>query len=345
MTTSPPPIEIIGGGLAGLSLGLALRRAGVPVTLFEAGGYPRHRVCGEFIAGLAPATIERLGLAPFLADALRHREVAWFLASTEKPARIQHLPAPALGLSRHALDARLAEAFVAAGGDLRTNTRATDLSPQPGRIFATGRRRGGTGDPWLGLKIHAHDFALARDLELHLGHDAYVGLSHVEDGATNVCGLFRRRALCAKGANLLLGYLQAAGLASLATRLGAARLDAVSFCAVAAVRFDRRVFPSDRVCLGDACAMIPPFTGNGMAMAFQSAEIALDPLVAYVRGSRAWPEAVREIQGALQRCFRLRLASADALHPFLLRPRRQRLLGALTRARLLPLRPLYAALH
>ena len=54
------PIEIIGGGLAGLSLGLALRRAGVPVTLYEAGSYPRHRVCGEFITGLSPTTISRL---------------------------------------------------------------------------------------------------------------------------------------------------------------------------------------------------------------------------------------------------------------------------------------------
>ena len=55
-------IEIIGGGLAGLSLGIALRRAGVPVALHEAGAYPRHRVCGEFIAGLEGSTIERLGL-------------------------------------------------------------------------------------------------------------------------------------------------------------------------------------------------------------------------------------------------------------------------------------------
>ena len=341
--TAPNPIEIIGGGLAGLSLGLALRRARVPVTLFEAGTYPRHRVCGEFITGLGAETIARLGLAPFLGDALQHREVAWFLDDSERAARIQTLPSPALGLSRYALDARLASAFVAAGGELRTNTRVTDLAPCAGRVFASGRRRGRS--PWLGLKIHAHNLPLERDLELHLGEHAYVGLSRIEGGAVNVCGLFRRRALCAKGENLLLGYLQAAGLAALAARLGAATLDADSFCAVAAVCFDRRVPPADRLCLGDACAMIPPFTGNGMAMAFQSAELALDPLLAYAHGAGAWDKVCRGLHTELRRHFRVRLASADALHPFLSEPPRQRVLRTLNRARLLPLRPLYAALH
>ena len=34
--------------------------------------------------------------------------------------------------------------------------------------------------------------------------------------------------------------------------------------------------------LGDAFSMIPPFTGNGMTMAFQSAQIALQPLIDYL---------------------------------------------------------------
>ncbi len=343
MTPPHQPVEIIGGGLAGLALGLALRRQGVAVTLFEAGRYPRHRVCGEFITGLDQTTITRLELAPFLRDALHHHAVAWFLDDSDQPARIQTLPSPALGLSRHALDARLADAFVAAGGDLRTGERVTDLTPRAGRVFALGRRRGRS--PWLGLKIHAAGLTLSRDLELHLGEDAYVGLARIETGEVNVCGLFRRRALCAKGANLLLGYLQAAGLGALASRLGGATLDMASFCAVAAVCFDDRVPDTAGVSLGDACAMIPPFTGNGMAMAFQSAEIARDPLLEYARGAAPWADVCQTINLALRRQFRVRLATADALHPFLLRPPRQRWLRTLNRAHLLPLRPLYAALH
>ena len=45
------PVTIVGGGLAGLTLGIALRENSVPVHIYEAGTYPRHRVCGEFISG------------------------------------------------------------------------------------------------------------------------------------------------------------------------------------------------------------------------------------------------------------------------------------------------------
>lgn len=335
------PIEIIGGGLAGLSLGLALRRNAVPVTIFEAGDYPRHRVCGEFIAGLDDRTIARLGLTTILADALRHHEVAWYIG--ERVTRIQQLPSPALGLSRYTLDARLAEAFVAAGGTLQTHTRATSTDEVEGRVFATGRRR--AESPWIGLKFHVTDLKLTRELELHLGDQAYVGLARIEQDRVNVCGLFRRRPLAAKGPELLLAYLRAANLPSLAERLAAVRPDEKSCCAVAAVEFDRRFSEGDDVRLGDAGAMIPPFTGNGMAMAFQSAASALDPLIAYARGATNWAQTGQAIRAALVSRFRTRLFSAHALHPFLLRPRRQQVLRALSSAKLLPLRPLYHLLH
>ena len=70
-------ITVVGGGLAGLSLGIGLRQRGVPVTVREAGHYPRHRVCGEFISGNGPAVLERLGLLPRFeqAGAFRARTV------------------------------------------------------------------------------------------------------------------------------------------------------------------------------------------------------------------------------------------------------------------------------
>jgi flavin-dependent dehydrogenase len=335
------PIEIIGGGLAGLSLGLALRRAGVAVSLHETGDYPRHRVCGEFITGLDTRTIARLGLAPFLADALRHREVGWFIK--QKLVRTQRLPQPALGISRHHLDARLAEAFVAAGGKLHTHSRIASSTAREGRVIATGKRA--TKSRWIGLKIHALDLPLDRDLEIHLGTHAYVGLARVDANRVNVCGLFQRRDVRGQGRHLLLGYLHAAGLDKLAARLAAAATDPASFCAIAGVGFNARLRTDDSLRLGDAGALIPPFTGNGMAMAFQGAAIALDPLVGYAEGRMAWPETVQKIHTGLKRRFGLRLAAAAALHPFLLDPPFQRWLAAFTRAELLPLRPLYAALH
>ena len=337
------PIEIVGGGLSGLALGLALRREGIPVTLLEAGHYPRHRVCGEFITGLGPTTIARLGLAPFFQDALRHREIAWF--HREKLARLQRLPAAALGLSRHALDARLADAFVAAGGDLRTGTRATDLAPRAGRVHATGRQRGDAS--WIGLKIHVRGLAVSRDLEVHLGDQAYVGLAAIEDGEINLCGLFRQRRISATGPALLSAYLVASGLPAMAARLDGAASDPASFCAVAALSFSAPTTspPADIIALGDAHGLIPPFTGHGMALAFQSAETALDPLLAYARGQGEWSATCRRATEAMHRRFRRRFAAAGALHPFFLQPRRQRWLAGLARAHCLPLRPLYSLLH
>jgi flavin-dependent dehydrogenase len=335
------PIEVVGGGLAGLAAGLALRRSGVPVTLYEAGDYPRHRVCGEFISGLGEGTVEALGLGAHLADAHPHRAVTYFLR--DRPLRPFALPQTAWGISRHTLDARLAAAFVAEGGDLRTRTRAPQDACPEGRVFAAGKRR--TGPFWVGLKVHARDLALANDFEVHLGDKAYVGLSRTESGEVNVCGLFDRREVPERGAALLPAYLDAAGLGALAARLRAASVDEASFCATAAPLGDRRVGPSDRIWIGDACASIPPFTGNGLAMALQGAELALGPLLAYARGAAAWADCVRAVAIAQRRRFSRRLLVSSILHPFFLQRRRQECLAALVGARLIPFRALYAAIH
>jgi 2-polyprenyl-6-methoxyphenol hydroxylase-like FAD-dependent oxidoreductase len=335
------PIEIVGGGLAGLAAGLALRRAGVPVTLFEAGGYPRHRVCGEFIAGLDPRTAEQLGIGDVLSGALPHRTVAYHL----RGRRLASLPLPATawGISRHTLDARLAAAFARAGGDLRVHTRAPEAGAPPGRVFAAGRKR--SGPLWVGLKTHVRGMDLAADLEIHMGDRSYVGLSRVETGEVNVCGIFFRREVQARGPALLAAYLEASGLASLARRIGDGQSDPSSFCVTAAALGDRRVAPAGTVRIGDACASIPPFTGNGLAMALQSAALAVAPLGAYSRGEAPWAECARAVARAQASRFDRRLLVSSLLHPFLLERRRQSWFAGLIGRNLLPFRAFYAAVH
>jgi menaquinone-9 beta-reductase len=337
--TPPRPIEIIGGGLAGLALGLGLRAHGVPVTLVEAGTYPRHRVCGEFITGLDAATRRELQLDPHLADARLAHHVTWH--DEHGVLLRQSLPEPALCLSRHTLDARLAAAFVAAGGHLQTGQRVS-LDPQPGRVLACGRRP----EPqsrWVGLKQHYQGLTLADDLELHLGRGAYIGLTRVEADVVNVCGLFPRPTEATAPARVLLQQLEKVGLRPLAARLTAARAVPDSACAVAGLAYAPA--RNRGISLGDHHGLIPPFTGHGMTLALQGAATALPHLVGWARGESDWPATELAIARALHRRFHRRLTWGRRLHPWLLSPRRLTILRGLHRLRLLPLRPLYHLVH
>ncbi len=343
MTAGLRPVEIIGGGLAGLALGIGLRRAGVPVTVFEAGDYPRHRVCGEFIAGLPAATIERLGIGSVFEGALRHTGVHWF--EGDRTAGEMRLPSPAIGISRFALDARLAALFVAHGGELVTAHRVTGEIEGAGRVQAAGRRRS-IDSRWVGLKAHVRNLSLTADLEVHMGKGAYVGLARVEDGWIDVCGLFRRcGVLKGDSPDGLADTLRSRGLSALAARVGGAEFRPGSTSAVAGFVFDNRIKRSSGVILGDNCAMIPPFTGHGMAMAFIGAELTLGPLMDWAAHGVSWEETSARVHMVLQREFHLRLRCAALLHPLLLDRRGQACLGALARAGLLPMRLLYRLLH
>jgi 2-polyprenyl-6-methoxyphenol hydroxylase-like FAD-dependent oxidoreductase len=122
-------------------------------------------------------------------------------------------------------------------------------------------------------------------------------------------------------------------------------MDPASFCATAAALGDGRVAPPERLWIGDASATIPPFTGNGLAMALQGAELALGPLHAYCSRQAPWGESIRAVAAAQRRRFSRRLRVASLLHPFFLEPGRQTLLAALMRWRLVPFRAFYAALR
>ena len=312
----PRPIIIVGGGLAGLTLGIGLRRENIPVTIWEAGNYPRHRVCGEFISGRGLKTLARLGLMEAVQQAGARPATTAAFFFDRKMFPVRELPEPAWCLARFALDALLAEKFRSLGGELRCASRWTETTPAEGVVRAGGRRAQAVdeGWRWFGLKAHAKSVALAADLEMHGGSGGYVGLCRRRNGEVSVCGLFRRRQNEPDLPQRWQERLRGGTGSVLHARLAAAAWDENSFCSVAGLSLrPRRATEGEDCCVGDALTMIPPVTGNGMSMAFESAELALAPLAAYARGGLGWEAARRGIATACDAAFARRLRWAGWL--------------------------------
>lgn len=333
---NPRPLTIVGGGLAGLTLALALRRLDLPVTVIEAGSYPRHRVCGEFLSGRGQDVLEELGLAEACrAAGARAAESAVF-ASPQRFGRILRLPRPALCLSRHALDDLLARAVVAQGGILKTGERVADHSLPAGTLRATGRRpaTGPASGPWrwFGVKAHARHVCLEADLELHAGPHGYAGFCRLGDGVVNVCALFRRRiGSTGDSARSPADWLRGVPGTRWAERMARAELDPASLCTVGGLELRPWHGADDgELRLGDALTMIPPVTGNGMSLALESAALAVGPLAAYARGTLEWEDARHAIAHAARRAFAGRLRAAAWLQRALFLPAAPALLLHLT---------------
>lgn len=332
----PFPITIVGGGLAGLTLGIALRQRNISVRIQEALRYPRHRVCGEFICGRGLESLQRLGLLHLLQEAGGRpaQSFALFMGATAlppcdipsyRPVAADSSPiAKALCVSRWTLDATLAAEFERLGGIIQYERGTVKDTPE-GTIDATGRkmpqRRPPKAPPgtekwrWTGIKAHARNVTLSADLELHLLQDGYVGLCRLAKDEVNVCALFRHRSALPDLAKNWQKKLT--GSPSLKERLEEAHWVEDSFCAVAGLDFRPAYTPSR---IGDALGMLPPFTGNGMSAAFESAELASGPLAAYASGAQSWEEACHSIMLASRARFERRHFWGRLIQPIFFHP-------------------------
>jgi flavin-dependent dehydrogenase len=333
------PVEIVGGGLAGLGLGLGLRAHDVPVTILESGDYPRHRVCGEFITGLDRQTSERLQINPILEKSLPAHSITWF--ETDGRATRHNLPEAALCLSRYLLDDSMAQLFTLKGGKLVRRSRAETLA-KPGRVLCCGRRPDASS-PWIGLKQHFHDLVIHDDLEVHFGKNAYVGLTRVENQRINVCGLFPRGQRSHRHLNILLDHIEASGLRDLSDRLAKATALEDSACAVAGLDYGTNRNPPPS--LGDSRELIPPFTGHGMTIALQSAALATETIRRWSAGEIEWSEAVINLEHRIGLHLHRRLSVARLSHQWLLDPTKRKIVFILSRSGLLPFTLLYRLLH
>jgi len=183
------PILVAGGGPAGAAAAIAARLSGADVRVCERRSSCRHKVCGEF---LSPHVAEILSSLQVWDEFARSRpqKIVRSVLHLGRHTKTWNLSEPAWGLSRLALDRLLLDKAVSLGAALRRG-QVCDLSggSEARIIVASGRRCvTAASDRLFGFKAH---FSGPTDdmVELFFHAHGYAGVSCVEDGITNVCGI------------------------------------------------------------------------------------------------------------------------------------------------------------
>jgi flavin-dependent dehydrogenase len=296
-------VAVAGGGLAGAAAAIDLARGGRRVVLFERASGPHHKVCGEFVSAGAQARLERLGgraLATMGAQPIERVRVVCGRQEAATP-----LPFPAWGLSRRRLDAWLLDVAEGEGVEVRRGCAVQALAADGSGVglrtgegevsagaalLATGKhdlrghRRAGAASLHIGFKLHlrlapGQHAALGRQVDLALFDGGYAGLQLIEDGIANLCLLVTK----AKFARLGRDW---ASLIAAVPHL-AHRLDGATACwpqplAISRIPYGFRQRADAATAIfriGDQAAVIPSFTGDGMAMALRSAAEAAQAIL------------------------------------------------------------------
>lgn len=299
---------IVGGGPAGATAAWHLARAGEPVRLLERDTAPRDRICGEFVSVEAQALLREMGIEPAALGAPAIDRLR--LVSGDRVAEAQ-LPFRAYGLTRRTMDAELLARATTAGAvvergvtvraidGLRLATDAGDVAAArlvlaSGKHDVRGQKRvsRGTVTDLIGFKSYfrlsaGEAEALTGFIEILLFPGGYAGLQMVEGGKANLCLLVERRRFDAVGGWPALLAQLTRDCPHLARRIGGADALLERPLTIAGVPygFRYRPQPDDDAALyrvGDQCAVIPSFSGDGMAIAMHSGRAAADAIVAGV---------------------------------------------------------------
>ena len=179
-------VTVIGAGPAGSAAAIEACRLGASVRLIDPAAFPRHRVCGEYITPEAEPLLRKLGVWNEFQALAPHR-CERFSLHFPRASKSGTLPQAGFGLSRYRLDHLLWSRAVELGAEpVRKNVGDEEATP---KILAHGRKfRERPGHRMFGFKAH-YDGPQTDSTELFFFDRSYVGVSCVEGGLTNVCGL------------------------------------------------------------------------------------------------------------------------------------------------------------
>ncbi len=311
---------VAGAGPAGSAAAITAARAGARVLLLERGGFPRHRVCGEFVSPESLGLLEGFAsesarLASLLREAERIARARVFL-----DGQVWELPVEpaAASIPRIELDAALWGLAQQAGAECRqqvTVTAAGEDGPfqvetsagsfqaralinASGRWsnLASARRWGGPAQSpkWLGVKAHFREAAPSPSVDLYFFPGGYCGVQPVGAGRVNACAMVRSDAAKTL-AEVLARHPQ--------LRERSRKWEAVMGPAsTSPLIFRKPAARQGRVLLaGDAAGFVDPFVGDGISLALRGGVLAAQALAGFWAGRISLEEAARVYERAYRR--------------------------------------------
>ena len=335
-------VLIVGGGLAGLVNAIHLSKAGIKVLVLEKNGFPKHKVCGEYISQEVLPYLDQLGIYPFQVGATTINQ---FLLSNPKGQQAStELPLGGFGISRYQLDNLLYKTALAHGCVVvKTTVEKIDFLGQHFKVSTRGGKDyfatfviGAYGKraaldmhlnrkfiqqktPFLAVKSH-YTGEFPNDLvALHNFEGGYCGVSKVENGLINVCYLAHYKTFKAYR-NIETFQREVLGKNPHLNRLfGTIKMAFPKPLSISQISFAPKERVQNHVLMsGDTAGMIHPLCGNGMGMAIHSAKILSELLVQFFnRPSFHRQDLERQYKQEWKRTFQKRLAAGRFLNLFL----------------------------
>lgn len=323
-------VIIIGGSLAGSSLGILLADSGMNVLILEKSGFPRNKVCGEFLSPAVWPLFDAMKLTQAVVKlgGATIREVRFY--STRKTSSYLMPYASSehpfgLGLSRARLDDFLLKEAMMRGCRVIEYTQAVHLETSfdikkvhtqseglkekkyQGRCVVNAA---GSFNRWIqspqskdskkiGFKTHfVSKISCPNSLRLYLFDSGYLGISPVEKNQTNLCGWFN-----SEGLNRNLDeFIQALGAKHPAFRewLNHSCRNEEWVTSGTLAPGLRKSTISETFLVGDAFAFVEPFIGQGMTFAFLSSWLLYQHLLIYFKGRYALGQISKAYQKHLR---------------------------------------------
>jgi flavin-dependent dehydrogenase len=264
--------------------------------LFEAGEFPRHKVCGEFVTGEALELLTQLvGSDELPLNAPRISRARVFI--DDQVLQFPVDPA-AVSISRWNLDLLLWQGAIRSGVDSRSESRVHSYSRIQDRFLvrtgkaevqaravvnATGRwsnltkQRPQLRERWIGIKSHFVELDPSDSCDLYFFEGGYCGVQPLADYKVNAAAMVR--ADVARSMSDILRQNKNLALRSFDWK---PRMEPVT---VSPLFFRPPLTSENGVALcGDAAAFLDPFAGDGISMALHSGAMAATEFATYLTG-------------------------------------------------------------